>query len=81
MRGHSVGAFVAGLVVCCVMATRAPAGPIAETVGKGWDKVAAGIVKVNEKAKAAMPKGKLIKGAKASVAAKAKGLGGGKCCK
>ena len=68
MRGGNLRSFVAGLAFTFMLCNSLPAGPVAEAVGKQWDKVAGKIVKVHDAAKAVKPKGKLVKG----VASKAK---------
>jgi hypothetical protein len=76
MRRGTFRSFIAGLVFSLVLYSSAPAGPIAEAVGKGWDKVAGKIVKVHEAAESLKPKGKLIKG----VTRKVKQMQAGGCC-
>ena len=61
MLGGTFRSLIAGAVLALLLATNVSAGPIAEAVGKGWDAVAAKIVKVHDAAKSIKPK-KLIKG-------------------
>ena len=75
MIGDHFRSFVAGLAFTLLVCNNVPAGPIAEAVGKQWDKAAGKIVKVHDAAKSLKPKGKLIKGA----VSKAKMTAGG-CC-
>lgn len=78
-RRFIVQSLVMGLLVVSMIGTPVKAGPIAELVGKGLDKVAAGIIKAQEKAKSMKPKGKLLKGAKKKMG-KHKGARGGDAC-
>ena len=78
MIGDNFRSFVAGLAFTLILCNSAPAGPIAEAVGKQLDKAAGKIVKVHDAAKAIKPKRKLIKGA--ALKAKSKMTAGGCCC-
>ena len=63
------------LFMVCVVNSRSDAGLVCDTIGKGLDKLGAGVYKVANKACKLKPDGKLVKGVKKKIKKKKKAGG------